>query len=152
MGNKQLSTVAVRMIGMPPLLSDEEMNTPQAAVRAAGKFLEVMDREFFCVINMQSDMKPVNLNVVSIGTLGNAMIHPREVYKSAILSNAACIMLIHNHPSGNLMPSREDIDVTERLQKAGAIIGIPVIDHIITGQNGHYFSFREQSMLPQPAD
>ena len=74
------------------------------------------------------------MNVVSMGTLNTVYVNPRETMKSAILSNAAYLMLVHNHPSGSLNPSREDITITDRIQNAASIMGIPVLDHIIVGR------------------
>lgn len=84
------------------------------------------------------------MNIVSVGALNYAQVHPREVMKSAILSNAASIMVVHNHPSGNLTPSKEDILLTDRLQQVGDLLRIPLMDHIITGKNYEYYSIREQ--------
>jgi DNA repair protein RadC len=81
--------------------------------------------------------------VVSIGILDGALIHPREVFKAAITANAAAIIVAHNHPSGDLKPSGQDAEVTRRLRKAGEILGIPVVDHVIVGPTGGHFSFRE---------
>lgn len=147
--NYNLAHVAVRMVDEPPLISDEPMNSPDAAVRVIGAFLEGMDREYFCVVNLQSDLRPMSMNIVSIGALSCSVVHPREVFKSAILSNAASIILIHNHPSGKLTPSEEDMEITNRLQQAGSLIGIPVADHIITGRSGDYFSFGNHGILPE---
>ena len=148
----QLACVAVRMIDEPPIISDEKMDTPASAVSVICRFLGSMDREFFCVVNLQHDYKPINMNVVSIGTIDCTLIHPREVFKSSILSNASSVILIHNHPSGCLSPSEADMEATKRLQDAGYIIGIPVTDHVIAGRNGRYLSFREQNLLPDTRD
>lgn len=150
MGDYILKQVAVRLVERPPLYSEEPMDCPGAVIHAMSEFLREMDRELFCVVSLQSDLRPINMEVVSIGVLDAALIHPREVMKSAILSNAASIMLFHNHPSGKLVPSREDIEVTRRLQDAGAIIGIRVTDHVITGkETGQYYSFQESGTLPE---
>ena len=106
-----------------------------------------MDRELFCIVNLQADLKPINMNVVSVGALDHAVTHPREVFKSAILSNAVGILMIHNHPSGSLTPSKADIAVTDRLRQAGAILGIQVYDHIITGRGQEFYSFMKQNLL-----
>ena len=139
--------VAVRMVDEAPLLTDEALNTPASAVRVVCNYLQNMDREHFCVINICSDGKPININVVSVGTLNYAVIHPREVFKTAILSNAAAVILLHNHPSGCLNPSEEDLQITQRLQESGSLIGIPVVDHIIAGRHGEYLSLKEQGMF-----
>lgn len=105
--NKGLSQVSIRLVQESPLLSDESINTPEQAVKVLGEWLEGMDRELVCVLNLQADLKPINMNIVSMGALNEAQVHPREVMKSAILSNAACMMSLHNHPSGSLKPSKE---------------------------------------------
>ena len=148
MDDYMLKRVAVRLVDEQPLYSNEPMDCPEAAIRVMSSFLKDMDREIFCVVNLQEDLRPINMETVSVGVLNGALVHPREVMKSAILSNAASIMLVHNHPSGRLAPSSEDIAVTERMQDAGQIIGIKVVDHIITGRKtGRYFSFQESGML-----
>ena len=130
-----LKQVGIRMVEEPPLLSPEPMDNPEAAVRVLGEWLSEMDRELFCVVNLNSHLTPINMNVVSMGTLNTVYVNPRETMKSAILSNAAYLMLVHNHPSGSLNPSREDITITDRIQNAASIMGIPVLDHIIVGRN-----------------
>lgn len=150
MNRNELPCVAIRAVEEAPFISNEEMRTPADAVRIVCRFLEKMDREYFCVVNLQSDTRPISMNVVSIGTLCCSIVHPREVFKSAILSNAASIILIHNHPSGRLSPSHEDFEITERLQQAGTLIGIPVTDHVIAGRAGDFFSFRENGLLQEP--
>ena len=147
--NNQLSCVAIRIVDGTPLESREAMNSPEAAVRVVCGYLQNMDREYFCVINICSDGKPINMNVVSVGTLNYAVIHPREVFKTAILSNAAAVILLHNHPSGCLNPSVEDLEITRRLQEAGTLIGIPVVDHIISGRYGEYLSMKEQGIISE---
>ena len=87
--NKGLSQVSIRLVQESPLLSDESINTPEQAVKVLGEWLEGMDRELVCVLNLQADLKPINMNIVSMGALNEAQVHPREVMKSAILSNAA---------------------------------------------------------------
>lgn len=91
------------------------MNNPDAAIRVMNEFLSQMDRELFCIVNLQADLTPINMNIVSVGSLNEALINPREIFKSAILSNAHSMMLIHNHPSGNLTPSTSDIQTTHNL-------------------------------------
>ena len=121
--NNMLPQVSIRMVQEKPLLANEAMINPEAAIRVMHDFLKDMDRELVCVVNLQSDLKPINMNIVSIGALRESMIHPRELMKSAILSNANSIMMIHNHPSGNLEPSKEDILVTDRIHQVGELLG-----------------------------
>ena len=144
----KLEQVAIRMMEQPPLYSKEPMNNPDAAIRVMNEFLSQMDRELFCIVNLQADLTPINMNIVSVGSLNEALINPREIFKSAILSNAHSMMLIHNHPSGNLTPSTSDIQTTARMQELGELMGISLVDHIITGRDGNYYSFRDKGEFP----
>lgn len=144
----KLEQVAIRMVEQPPLYSKEPMNNPDAAIRVMNEFLSQMDRELFCIVNLQADLTPINMNIVSVGSLNEALINPREIFKSAILSNAHSMMLIHNHPSGNLTPSTSDIQTTARMQELGELMGISLVDHIIIGRNGNYYSFRDKGEFP----
>ena len=141
-----LKQVGIRLVEEPPLLSPEPMNNPEAAVRVLGKWLSEMDRELFCVVNLNTNLTPINMNVVSIGALNVAYVHPRETMKSAILSNSAYLMLVHNH-LGSLNPSKEDVEITDRIQSAASLMGIPVLDHIIVGRNQEFFSLRENNVF-----
>lgn len=156
MNNKEvqdsLKQVGIRLVEEPPLLSLEPMNNPEAAVRVLGKWLSEMDRELFCVVNLNTNLTPINMNVVSMGALNVAYVHPRDTMKSAILSNAAYMMLIHNHPSGSMTPSKEDIKITDQIQSAASLMGIPVLDHIIVGRHQEFFSIRENNVFSYQND
>ena len=144
----KLEQVAIRMVEQPPLYSNEPMNNPDVAIRVMNEFLSQMDRELFCIVNLQADLTPINMNIVSVGSLNEALINPREIFKSAILSNATSMILLHSHPSGNLNPSREDTVMTDRMLKLSELLGIPLVDHIIVGgKNDSYFSFKEKHVL-----
>lgn len=103
-------------------------------------------KEQFLVLFVNTKNRIVGEKTVSQGTLTGCLVHPREVYKEAILQNAAAIIVAHNHPSGEPNPSQEDIDLTTNLQKAGETIGIPLLDHIIIG-DGIYYSFMENGII-----
>ena len=87
------------------------------------------------------------MHTVSMGSLTASIVHPREVFKAAILANTAAIVCGHNHPSGDVQPSREDRAMTKRLVDAGKLLGIEVLDHIIIGREGVYFSFADENIL-----
>ena len=109
------------------------------------------DREVVCVINLRSDLKPINVHFASIGALNEAMAHPRELLKASILSNAASIMLVHSHPTGNLTPSKADTMMTDRMNTICEMMGMPLLDHIIVGgDNKEYFSFKEKDLMKNP--
>ncbi|MBE6005362.1 MAG: hypothetical protein E7232_15030 [Lachnospiraceae bacterium] len=145
-----LDQVAIRMVRMPPLMSNVPVTNPEDAIRLINDTLKEFDRETLVVVNLQSDLRPINMNFVSMGTLDTSPAHPREILKTSILSNAASIMLFHNHPSGSLLPSRKDVEITDMMLKACQIMGIPLLDHIIIGKNDRYFSFHEKDVLKVP--
>ena len=84
---------------------------------------------------------------MSIGSLTASIVAPREVFKVAILANCANILIAHNHPSGDCQPSKEDRAITQRLKEAGALLGINVLDHLVIGAEGRYFSFADEGLL-----
>ena len=129
-----------------PLYSSQPISTPDAAVEVMGDMFKELDREYCCVVNMDNQLRPINFNIVSIGGLNQSIVPIQNVFKSAILSNAGCVMMIHNHPSGSVKPSKEDFDITKRLVEAGKLMGIPVMDHIIIGGgSGEQYSFRTKN-------
>lgn len=114
------------------------------------KFLQKKDREHFYVLHLNVKLNLIGKELISIGSLTAASVHPREVFKGAILSNSASIICVHNHPSGDPTPSNDDVSITDKLKKTGEVIGIPVLDHIIIGANS-YISIMEQSLKNQSA-
>ena len=144
----KFDVVSVRLVKDAAIFSDKKITSPKDAVSLVGKILCEMDREVVGVINLKADGTPINCHFASIGAINMALAEPREIFKSAILSNAAQMLLIHNHPGGTLKPSREDTVMTDRLLKLSRLLGIPLLDHVIVGGNeGKYFSFREKGML-----
>ena len=136
--------VRLKLAEAEPLYSTEQITTPDKAAEVMAGVLSQMDREYCCVVNLDGANHPINFNVVSIGDVNQAHVPIQNVFKSAILSNASSIMMFHNHPSGSVQASREDIDVTKRLIEAGKIMNIPVLDHIIVGGGtAERFSFKE---------
>lgn len=119
------------------------LNSVEKVGELVSNYLDGEDRENFIVICLDTKLKPTAIHTVSIGSLNASIVHPREVMKVAILSNSHCIIVAHNHPSGNTEPSEEDDIVTERLVKAGEILGIKVLDHIIIGDDSLYSYQRE---------
>lgn len=145
--NNEVIQVGVRLVKERTLMSDVRISSPSDAVKLLVDTFGDMDREVFGIMNFQTDLRPINLNVVSVGTIDQSIVHPREILKSAILSNAAAVLLFHTHPSGNLTPSKEDISSTDRLLKAFNLMGINVLDHIIISDDTQYYSFKEKEVL-----
>lgn len=151
MKDRELEVVSVRLVKDAPILSEHKIKSPEDAVEVLGNTLCEFDREAVCVINLKSDGTPINVNFASIGGVSQSIACPREIFKSSILSNAANIILVHNHPSGNLKPSKEDCILTDRMIKLCHMMGIPLLDHVIVGgDNSRYFSFREKGMFENP--
>ena len=148
----KLDQVAIRMVKERPLLSEEPLSSPDAVVRVMNSLLKDYDREVFAVVNLQSDLKPINMNIVSVGTLNASMVHPREVLKSIVLSNAASVLLVHNHISGSLRPSQEDINVTGKLMEVLNMLDVKLLDHVIPGTGDRYYSFSERAVMPVMSD
>ena len=145
---KTINKVSIRMVNDIPLVSEEILDTPQKAAQAVGQFIKDMEREAFCVINFNSKLQPINFSVVSIGTVNSTLAVPRDVLKSAILSNATYMMIMHNHPSSILKPSTDDIKMTSRFIDTCELMGMPLLDHIIVGpKTNDYFSMKEKNTV-----
>lgn len=148
----KLDMVSVRLVPDAPILSDHKIITKEDAVAVMKEFLSEMDRELLCIINLRSDGTPINGHIVSMGAINQTIVNPRELFKAAILSNAAGMIMLHSHPSGDASPSKQDVIVTDKMIHACDLMGIPLLDHIIVGGNTkEQFSFRENSML-HPAE
>lgn len=107
--------------------------------------LNSLDREHVVVLHLDTKNKVVKEEVVSVGHLNGALMHPREVFKTAVRESSASIVLVHNHPSGDCTPSDEDIAITQKIIAAGELIGIKVLDHVIVGK-GEWWSWREKQL------
>lgn len=143
---KKVSLVRVQTVKERSYMYEfRRVDSPQLAKALFEKldFFMNSDREMFLVASLNTKNEPTQIEVISVGSLNASIVHPREVFKSAIVSNAASIICAHNHPSGDLTPSKEDIDVTKRLVEAGKLLGINVLDHIIMNDEGEYKSIRE---------
>jgi DNA repair protein RadC len=107
-------------------------------------------REYFMSLHLNSKNQLIREVLVSVGSLSTSVVHPREVFSPAVRDSTAALIFLHNHPSGDPAPSREDLDCTQRLCRAGKILGIRVLDHIILGHDD-YFSFADAGQLPDPS-
>jgi DNA repair protein RadC len=135
------------------LVKEGKLSTYESRIRSSANaftvlqaFMEGSDREVFVVMCLDRKNGLIGLNLVSVGLLTGSLVHPREYFKPAILSNASSVILSHNHPSGDPLPSQEDRALTARLVQAGKLLGIEVLDHIIVG-DGKYFSFADEGLL-----
>lgn len=123
---------------------NQSICNPQEGQNACRQFLRheyggmMPDREVCGAVYLNTKNKITGLEIIGIGSLNSAIMHPREVFKGAILHNASSIILFHNHPSGDSSPSQEDIKVTQRLYDAGNLLGIELLDHVILGDPFDY--------------
>lgn len=144
---KRVNIVSVKMVKECSMLyKNRVIRSPEDGYRLLQQFLGEVDREHFIVVCLDTKNQPTAINVCHIGSLNASIVHPREVMKPAILSNAASILVGHNHPSGNSEPSQEDIHVTRKLVEAGKIIGIEVLDHIVMGED-EFVSLKEKGYV-----
>lgn len=144
---KRISIVSIKMVREASVLYDiRKIDSPKDGAELGKRFLQDLDREQLIVCCLDTKNQPTAINVVSVGSLNTSIVHPREVFKPAILSNSASIILFHNHPSGDSEPSKEDISITERIKESGIILGIKLIDHIIIG-NDSYCSLKERGIV-----
>ena len=121
------------------------IKSPTEVYQAAKQLLALHEEpeEHFCILCLNAKNKIIGVHTISIGSLNAAIVHPREVFKAAMLNNASSIICLHNHPSGDPEPSWDDIETTRRLVEAGEIIGINVLDHVIIGEQ-RYSSMKEK--------
>ena len=144
---KRINIVSIKMVKESSFLyQTRQILSPRDAYEMIKEQLEGLDREQFIIACLNTKNEPTNITVVSVGTLNKAIVHPREVFKTAILSNAASIMAFHNHPSGETTPSQQDIQLTNRLVGAGELLGIKLLDHLIIG-DGAFTSLKEKGYL-----
>lgn len=129
-----------------PLYEGYDIKDPQSVVRAVGATIKDKAKEHFKLILLNTRNKIIGISTISVGTLNASLVHPREVFKEALVHSASSVILAHNHPSGDTEPSEEDIKITRRLSEAGKIMGIEVIDHIIITTHG-YSSLKEKGLI-----
>lgn len=122
------------------------LRTPQDIFNAFHERFATLDREEFLAVILDGRNRIIGFNVISVGTLTSSLVHPREVFKPAILASAAALVLVHNHPSGDPEPSAEDRALTRRLVEAGEMLGIRILDHVVIGDD-RFRSFSEEGLM-----
>lgn len=142
--SKRVNIVSVKLVKESSMLyKQRRVRSPQDSYELFRDYLGDVDREHFVVACLDTKNQPTNISTVHIGSLNASIVHPREVLKTAILSNAASIICCHPHPSGDPTPSPEDIEITERLAAACKILSIELLDHIIIGDD-KFISLKEK--------
>jgi DNA repair proteins len=125
----------------------EKVSMPKDAAEISRNVIGDTDRELILVLCLDAKSQINAVNVAGIGSLNSAVVHPREIFKPAILGNADKIIFVHNHPTGDTTPGEEDRKATAMLKKAGEVLNIPLIDSLIIGDNGTYYSFANEKEL-----
>jgi DNA repair protein RadC len=119
--------------------------TSASEVFSTFAFLQQETKEYFMALHLDGKNRVVCIDMVSTGSLNQSIVHPRELFKTALLSSAAAVILLHNHPTGDPSPSAEDLAITRKLREAGDMLGIKVLDHIIIGET--YYSMAERGHI-----
>lgn len=130
----------------------DKMTNPGDFAKLANKYLQdinLHDQEHFFIFTLNGNLGVIGFHVISKGLVNRTVVHPREVFRPAIADNAVAIIIGHNHPSGYLKPSQEDIDVNRKLNEAGKLIGIPIMDSVIVSYDGTYYSMLENGSFTQ---
>ena len=125
----------------------EQIRTPADVARLASELVDGLDREAFYVIALSTSSRVIGVHLAHLGTIDASVASPREVYKFALAVNARSIVCLHNHPSGNLEPSRADVAVSKQIQAAGEVVGIPLTDSLVIGYDKRYTSLVERGLL-----
>jgi DNA repair protein RadC len=131
---------------LEPELKNFNIKDPESVVKAIRASIKDKAKEHFKLILLNPRNKIIGISTISIGTLNASLVHPREVFKDAIMHTAASVVLAHNHPSGDPEPSEDDIKITKKIVDSGQILGIEVLDHIVIGKNTFY-SFKERGLM-----
>lgn len=144
---RRLNVVTLKMVREKTFpYETNTIRSPYDVVNLAKEYIGDADREQLALLCLDTKNKICALHTISIGNLNSSIVHPRECFKVAIMSNAASIILFHNHPSGNCEPSREDLDVTKRIKEVGQLLGIELLDHLIVSDRSHY-SMKEKGFI-----
>ncbi len=128
------------------VIKRKSISSPQDVYDLVISKVQKENRELFILILLNTKNKIITLETISVGSLNSSVVHPREVFRKAISWSSAGMILVHNHPSGDVSPSKEDILLTSRLTESGNLLGIEILDHVIIGEND-YYSFKENNYI-----
>ena len=134
-----------RRLQVSEVLQQGRVSSPGKVAELVMPRLRFLKQEHFLVIHLNTKNRVLAIETISVGTLDSSLVHPREVFRTAIKNSSASLILVHNHPSGEPYPSNEDLNITRRLKESGELLGIPILDHIIIGGN-KYISLREEGL------
>ncbi|MFW7401926.1 JAB domain-containing protein [Vagococcus fluvialis] len=145
---KRVNIVSLELVRESSLLyGPRQCTSVEAAYELVSPFIKNKDREHFLVLGLNTKNEPTVIHIAHIGTANQSIAVPRDILKPVLLSNGNRMIVSHNHPSGDTTPSKQDKEFTKRLQEAGSLIGIELMDHLIVGPNDTYYSFKEAEFL-----
>lgn len=145
---QKIDIVRVKLDTEKSIYSDENIDSPEKMVSVVGSEIKELANECVFLANLNTKNQIINMSVISQGLINQSLLHPREIFNKAILSNASGVMLFHNHPSGDITPSKQDKEITEKIAFSGELLGIKLLDHIIVGAgNFAYFSFAKENLI-----
>lgn len=145
---QKIDIVRVKLDTEKSIYSDENIDSPEKMVSVVGSEIKDLANECVFLANLNTKNQIINMSVISQGTISQSLLHPREIFNKAILSNASGVMLFHNHPSGDVTPSKQDKDITEKIAFSGELLGIKLLDHVIVGAGkSEYFSFAKENLI-----
>ena len=148
MSSYRIPAVRLSMVRDGSVLAERNVITQSAqAATLCRLIIGQNDREELLALLLDAKHKVSAVHSVSVGSLTFSIVHPREAFKAAILSNAAALIIAHNHPSGDPTPSREDRELTAPLKECGVLLGIHILDHVVLGDGERYYSFADQGQL-----
>ncbi|MBO8137256.1 MAG: DNA repair protein RadC [Desulfotomaculum sp.] len=135
-----------KRLALSPAAKRATIQSPDDAAALVMENMRYLDREHFCILLLNTKNQVLAVETISVGTLNSSLVHPRELFKVAVKRSAAALILLHNHPSGDPTPSREDINITKRIIESGKILGISVLDHLVIGDN-KYTSLKAEGLI-----
>lgn len=146
---KYVSVVKMQLVKESRVLFDAKVSSPAVVAKMIKQMTDGSDRELVYVVSVDSKNKPIATELVSMGGVNSSIIDVGNIFKHALLSNAAGVIIAHNHPSGDVTPSLEDIRVTKKIEEAGKLLNLPLLDHVVVGdmETDVYYSFLENGRL-----
>lgn len=146
---KYVSVVKMQLVKESRVLFDAKVSSPAVVAKMIKQMTDGSDRELVYVVSVDSKNKPIATELISMGGVNSSIIDIGNIFKHALLANAAGVIIAHNHPSGDVTPSVEDIRVTKRIEEAGKLLNLPILDHVIVGdmETDAYYSFLENGRL-----
>lgn len=139
----KLRELRLQYVTLPHPDGRRRIDTPRAAMELCRPLIGTAASEVFMIALLDTKLKLIGVHTVSIGALDQTIVHPREVFKAALLGNAGSIITCHNHPSGDCTPSPDDLQTWKRLDEAGVLLGVEVWDHLIVGPTAHWYTMKE---------